>query len=119
MNENEYGCAMREFQEETNISPNDIYTIRNLEPLAEIFTGTNSVKYCHKYFIAHVPTHIADSIQIASKQDNPHMYQEVGAIRWCSLEEALALIRPINVEKRNMILRVDALLKEFYPVRLG
>jgi len=117
--ENEYACAMREFREETNISPSDVYTVRNLEPLSEVFRGTNSVRYCHKYFIAYVPKSVADLVCMPPPGLNHHMSQEVGDIRWCTLEECLALIRPINVEKRNIILRVDALLKEFYPVRLG
>jgi 8-oxo-dGTP pyrophosphatase MutT (NUDIX family) len=119
MHENEYACAMREFREETNISPSDVQTIRNLEPLSEVFRGTNSVRYCHKYFIAYTPSRVADLVCLPPPGINSQMSQEVGDIRWCSLEECLALIRPINVEKRNIILRVDALLKEFYPVRLG
>jgi 8-oxo-dGTP pyrophosphatase MutT (NUDIX family) len=119
MHENEYACAMREFREETNISPADIYTIRNLEPLSESFRGTNSVRYCHKYFMAYVPKNVADLVTMPPPGLNHYMSQEVGDIRWCTLEECLSLIRPVNVEKRNIILRVDALLKEFYPVRLG
>jgi len=119
MHENEYACAMREFKEETNISPGDVQTIRNLAPLSEVFRGTNSVRYCHKYFIAYTPSAVADLVCLPPPGINSQMSQEVGDIRWCSLEECLSLIRPINVEKRNIILRVDALLKEFYPVRLG
>jgi 8-oxo-dGTP pyrophosphatase MutT (NUDIX family) len=119
LHESEYMCAMREFYEETNISHDDIYTLRNVEPISENFTGTNSVRYCHKYIIAYVPQNVGENLSIVPKEVNPHMLQEVGDIRWCSLEEALSLIRASSVEKRAVLLRVDNILREFYPVRLG
>lgn len=119
LHESEYMCAMREFYEETNISHDDIFTLRNVEPISENFTGTNSVRYCHKYIIAYVPQNVGDNLSIVPKEVNPHMLQEVGDIRWCSLEEALTLIRASSVEKRAVLLRVDSILREFYPVRLG
>jgi 8-oxo-dGTP pyrophosphatase MutT (NUDIX family) len=119
MYESEYTCAIREFYEETNLREADIYPIKNLEPLSERFTGSNSIQYCHKYFLAYVPSRTAETVSMVPESVNPHMTREIGDIRWCSLEEALTLIRPTNTEKKNVLLRVDSLLKKYYPVMLG
>jgi len=118
MYESEYACALREFYEETNLTDKDIYPIRNLEPLSELFTGSNSVEYCHKYFMAYVPPEAA-TIEMVPESINPHMFREIGDIRWCSLEEALSLIRPFHTEKKDVMIRAHAIVNSFYPVLLG
>ena len=119
LNENEYSCAMRELWEETNIQEKDIVPIRNMEPIVESFTGSNNVQYCHKYFIAYAPDGVGlESIDSASCT-NEHIGREVSAIKWFSLEEAIQHIRPESSEKRDVLLRVSALLRMFCPLRLG
>lgn len=107
--ETEYACALREMQEETSLTERDVIPIRNLEAIREVFFGSNHIQYCHKYFIMFVP----DSKPIKMDPTNEHMRREVGDIRWCSLEQALTLIRPENVEKRGVLLRVSGLLRNY------
>lgn len=108
--ETEYMCALREMQEETSLTERDVIPIRNLEPIREVFFGSNHIQYCHKYFILYVPD---SDTPIQMDPANEHMRREVGDIRWCSLEDALALIRPENVEKRGVLLRVSGLLRNY------
>jgi hypothetical protein len=47
------------------------------------------------------------------------MVQEIGNIKWCSLEEALELIRSDNPEKRAALLSVNKLLQNFCPFKFS
>ena len=44
------------------------------------------------------------------------MFREVGAIQWCTLEDAISKIRPDNIEKREILLKAGKIMKNFYPV---
>jgi len=118
-NESEYTCAMRETWEETNISEKDIVPIRNLEPIIEIFMGSNGIQYCHKYFIGYTRRGVGEEPISVAGYTNEHIEREVGDIRWCSLDNAMSLIRPDNQEKRNVLLRVDSILRQYCPLQLG
>jgi hypothetical protein len=44
------------------------------------------------------------------------MTREIGAIKWCSLDEATSKIRPDNVEKREILLKAGKIMRNFHPV---
>lgn len=108
-NETDLDCALREMKEETGLTESDICVIQNLEPLNETFFGSNHVHYCHKYFLLYVP----DGKQVKYDTQNPHMRREIGGIGWFTLNDALQKIRPDNVEKREILLRVGTLLRNY------
>ncbi len=111
--ETEYACALRETWEETGLSEKDLVPIKNLEPIRELFFGSNNIQYCHKYFVLYVP----EERPIGLDPTNEHMRREVGDIRWCSVEEGLRLIRPENTEKREVLNRVSRLLRSYCPLK--
>ena len=123
MNESEFACAMREMWEETNIHEKDIVVVRGIEPLEEVFTGSNHVTYLHKYYIGYIAQDASKGsgeIDIQSAgMTNEHIQREIGAIRWCSIEEGIAHIRPENREKRQVLLRTHNLLQTYCPLLLG
>lgn len=119
MHESEYTCAIREFYEETNLSERDILPIRNMAPLCETFMGSNSIQYSHKYFMAYVRPDSAAQVAMVPESVNPHMTREIGDIRWCSFEEATALIRPAHVEKQMVLKQADTILRSMFPVIIG
>ena len=110
--EKDLACALREVEEETGISKDKIIVIQNLEPLSETFFGSNQVHYCHKYFTFYLPVHV----EVKYDETNPHMKREIGNLQWFSLEQALQKIRSDNVEKREILLRMNTLLRNFCPV---
>jgi len=110
--ESDLNCAIREFQEETGLKRSDFTIIQNTYPISETFFGSNQVHYCHKYYIAVCNT----SVEVEMNMENPHMAREIGAIKWCTLDEATTKIRPDNVEKREILLKAGKIMRNFHPV---
>lgn len=110
--ESDINCAIREFQEETGLKRSDFTIIQNTYPISETFFGSNQVHYCHKYYIAICN----NNVEVEMNMDNPHMAREIGAIKWCSLDEATSKIRPDNVEKREILLKAGKIMRNFHPV---
>ncbi len=109
--ESDYVCAMREMFEETGVSEKDVIPIQNLEPLTESFFGSNHVHYCHKYYVVWVPS----ELKIQYDSTNDHMRREIGNLQWFPLEQAMAHIRPENIEKREVLLRAASLFRNLCP----
>jgi ADP-ribose pyrophosphatase YjhB (NUDIX family) len=110
--ETDITCAIREFQEETGLCRRDFNIIQNTCPISETFFGSNHIHYCHKYYIAICN----NSVEVEMNMNNPHMAREIGAIQWCSLDDAFSKIRPDNVEKREILLKAGKIMRNFYPV---
>lgn len=110
--ETDLDCALREMKEETGLKYEDVQVIHNLEPLNENFTGSNRVHYSHKYFVIYVP----DGSQVKYDPTNPHMKREIGDLGWFSLADAIEKIRPENVEKREILVKLDGLLRNYCPI---
>ena len=107
--EKDLDCAIREFEEETGISKKDLIIIENIVPFEEIFIGSNHKSYKHKYFLAYMDT------KEQEKNISLYNYQqtEVSKIEWKSLEECLESIRPYNLEKKQLIININKVLKEY------
>jgi 8-oxo-dGTP pyrophosphatase MutT (NUDIX family) len=98
-------CALREFEEETGYSRLSINIIQNLMPFEEIFTGSNYKSYKHKYYVAYME----------NVNENQMSYQdtEVSKMEWKPYNEAIELIRSYNLEKKEVLTRVETLLKNY------
>ena len=110
--ETDVNCAIREFQEETGLKRSDFNIIQNTYPISETFFGSNQVHYCHKYYIGICN----NSVEVKMNIHNSHMTREIGAIQWCSLDDAISKIRPDNVEKREILLKAGKIMRNFYPI---
>ena len=97
-------CALREFEEETGCSKNSIKIIYNLLPFEELFTGSNYKSYKHKYFLAFMD----DSESLSNFQKT-----EVSKIEWKTYSECVNYIRPYNLEKVDLIERVNNILNSY------
>jgi 8-oxo-dGTP pyrophosphatase MutT (NUDIX family) len=114
-NESERSCALREVWEETGIPSEKVQVIENCEPVQETFFGSNHIHYCHKYFIGYV----TEDVEVKYDPTNEHMKREIGSLGWFPLEVALEKIRPENVEKKEILLLVRSLLKNFCPLTMS
>jgi ADP-ribose pyrophosphatase YjhB (NUDIX family) len=90
--ENNNNCAKREFFEETNLT-NYIHFDR-LNPMEEVFTGTNNISYKHIYYFG-----ASDEEYLSYSFDN----YEIGNIGWFTIDQILNLLRPYNKSKINII----------------
>lgn len=109
--ESDLHCAIREFEEETNIHKNTFKILDNILPVSETFFGSNHVHYCHKYYLAVFDSQV--EVRVASQ--NHHMIREIGDIRWLSFDEALQKIRPDNIEKREILFNVVGIMRNYLP----
>lgn len=106
--ENNFNCANREFKEETGLRSID-YEIIKIKPLHEVYIGINNVKYQHQYYIAQSLT----DIKMVINPENSDQYQEISDIGWFSYKETLNMIRPYNIEKKNIVKNINNILKYF------
>ena len=103
--EKDLDCALREFEEETGLSKQNINIIENILPFEEMFIGSNHKSYKHKYFVGYTK----------NIDDNLDNYQktEVSKIEWKTFEECLEKIRPYNLEKIQIIKNINKILLEY------
>ena len=98
-------CALREFEEETGYNKNNIKIIHNILPLEEIFSGSNYKSYKHKYFLAYVDERLQAEFLFQKT--------EVSKIAWKTFDDVNLSIRPYNLEKLNLIKKVNILLSQY------
>ena len=104
-NENDLNCALREFEEETGILKSNIKLIQNIIPYEEIFTGSNMKSYKHKYFIGNIDNNIKNTFDFQET--------EVSEVIWLEYDECINKIRPYNLEKINILNKVNKVLQEY------
>ena len=97
-NENDLGCAIREFVEETGYSQKYLYNIDNIQPFEEIFMGSNYKSYKHKYYLMKFEGNIKDI--------HPYDKSEVSKIEWKTYQECIDSIRDYNLEKKRVIQQI-------------
>jgi 8-oxo-dGTP pyrophosphatase MutT (NUDIX family) len=104
--ETDVECAVREFNEETNI-PESSYTLCPDLKFVETFKGTNNVQYRHIYFVAL----LKDSKMINVKQKLTFMQsKEVSEVDWKSMNECKSVIRPHYTERLTLLKEVERII---------
>ena len=97
-------CGLREWSEETGYDESSINIITNILPYEEIFIGSNYKCYKHKYYIG--------SIKDNDLNINNFQETEVSKVEWKTFQECKDSIRNYNLEKINLIEKVNAFLTE-------
>lgn len=110
--ETDIQCAFRELEEETSILEDELWKATNISPFIEQFYGSNNIHYRHSYYLAQY----IGQRDITFNALNQEMAREIGSLAWKSLDEALILLRPENVEKRGILIQIASLLRNFYPI---
>lgn len=96
--ESEIACALRETYEEAGV-PSDKLRIVDKTPLMEEYVGSNGIEYRHRYWLAEAPA----TLDVRMDPRNVDQVREISDVRWCTLEEGLALIRGYSQEKRAVL----------------
>lgn len=96
--EKEKDCALREFEEETNIPIIDVFASDII--CEEEFCGTNQRMYKNKYYVGLVhPNNPGPFVD----PTNTSQMSEVGNVKWFSLQDALNILRPFYHEKKAVL----------------
>lgn len=97
--EKNLNCAIREFQEETNISLNNLHLLERLNCIDEEYIGTNLINYKHVYYMASSESELEVNINI----NNNNQTYEIGDISWFTIPEAIEKMRPYYEKRIKMI----------------
>ena len=108
LKENNRDCAIREFEEETGITSDEYNIIYQIEPLEELFSGTNNIRYKHIYYVAMAKDNINNNFII--DKSNFNQVSEISNIKWHSYKECMDIIRSYNIEKKNVLEKLHKIL---------
>ena len=106
--ENDFDCSMREFEEETGFSKSDLIILKNVGYFEETFTGSNLKSYKHKYYLC--------KMNHEKSYNNNYQKSEIGDMKWFSFEECIMKIRNYNIEKKNMLIKINTILNNRHIV---
>lgn len=108
INEDDISCALREFKEETGVSPKYLHLCTNyIKPFDEVFSGSNKVRYKHVYYIARMTTEFTS---FTVNPNNKQQCKEIRNIQWFTYEEAQAKLRTYNIERKELLKRLHNLI---------
>jgi len=110
--EKDIDCALREFSEETGYNESRLTIIQNIIPYEEIFMGSNMKTYKHKYYVACMQC----PDKLPSESSPIFQKTEVSKMGWFTYDECIARIRPYNLEKINILLKLNNALSEYKMV---
>ena len=109
-NENNKDCAIREFNEETNIKKDNYKLFSNIIPIIEEYKGINNVRYKHIYYVGK----IEDKINLVIDEKNKNQYTEIKTIEWLTEQQCYEKIRNYNTTKKKVIEKFFQLYKNIF-----
>lgn len=106
--EDEQTCAMRECFEETSVDMDKYRVVNEFSSQIENFKGTDNRMYRNTYYIC-----FCYDNQLAVGVDTMNLSQqrEISKISWFDLSSAIDNIRPYNIEKINLLSKIDSQIK--------
>jgi predicted NUDIX family NTP pyrophosphohydrolase len=96
-------CAIREFEEETDVSSDDYTLLDNMVPMSEEYIGSNGVKYKHIYYMAFY----TGSSELSINDTKYEQFSEIGDIGWFTLDECSQKIRKEQSTKHQILCQVE------------
>ena len=108
INENDVACAKREFREETGMNMQHLTMLTHVNPVEEVFSGSNNVRYKHIYYLAKCECPPYDTAWF--NPDNKVQTSEIKDVRWMDAEDVLTHISMQNMERRELFKRVDGFI---------
>ena len=96
--ETKIDCAIREFEEETNILKTNITVLDRINDIKEEYIGTDNKTYLHTYYLSSIKNNKEDL-----NLEGIYQQKEIGDIKWLSLNEALNKTRDYHNSKKELI----------------
>ena len=110
--ETDLECAIREFEEETNIG-DCAYIVRPNLCLVEKFKGTNNVDYQHNYFVATLKS--SSSIDLSQSLTSMQS-REISEVAWKSISQCKSLTRPHYSERIKVFENLERIIGTYESV---
>jgi len=114
LNESNRCCAIREFEEETNIGSNDYDIYDNILPFEESYTGSNNINYKNVYYIAS----LKDDIELNINKNNNNQVHEVKDIKWINIQNYKDYVRDYSDYKLKVMDEIYKFLYSDYNDKL-
>lgn len=102
-------CAIREFEEETDLTSDEYILLDNVSPISEEYVGSNGVRYKHIYYLSFYKG-IRDLTINNTKYEQ---FSEIGDIQWLTIDECSQKIRKEQSTKLTVIQQVDEFSKRW------
>jgi 8-oxo-dGTP pyrophosphatase MutT (NUDIX family) len=99
-------CAIREFEEETDLSNEEYILLENILPISEEYTGSNGFRYKHIYYYALY----TGSRDLSINDKKYEQFTEIGDIQWLTIPECLHKIRKEHPTKNDILHKCNEFL---------
>jgi 8-oxo-dGTP pyrophosphatase MutT (NUDIX family) len=103
INETNLQCAIREFNEETTLTLDDYNIISCLDPIHDLFTGTNNKEYKHIFYTSILTQNNNNTQSVINNTQSNNEIEEVKWYKWSDLNN---IIRPYNSSKINILTNI-------------
>ena len=113
LHETDIECANREFKEETGMKDGE-YSIISDKYYCETFFGTNNIRYKHIYYLASLNNDVELDLKV--DESNVDQVTEISNISWFEYKSGLNIIRPYNLEKKEILSIVNKVIGKTYNI---
>ena len=96
-------CAIREFEEETDLMNKEYTLLDNVVPLSEEYIGSNGVRYKHIYYIAFYN----GKRDLKINTERYEQYTEISDIAWLSFDECFQILRKEQPTKNDVLKKLQ------------
>jgi 8-oxo-dGTP pyrophosphatase MutT (NUDIX family) len=99
-------CALREFEEETNISSSLVSLVHDAGTFEDNYQGTDHKMYRSIYYLGYIPNGMNVKFEYKDcphQVRNPYISDEVMDIQWMDIEKATEMITPSRRKVLNQV----------------
>jgi 8-oxo-dGTP pyrophosphatase MutT (NUDIX family) len=118
LGEKDFHCAVREFNEESNIKLNDVYFYDASKYFEEVYLSMNKIRYRNVYYIAKYMKDPINTIVLYDK-NNSNQVKEVRDVQWFTIDEVAIKLENRNREKFEMFKLVNDIIIKKYETTLS